>query len=190
MHDPAAVLAAARRELAAFPAVLDGLLSGLDPGAWRTRPEPAEWAPVEIVSHLHDEDGEDFGARLRVVIGGGRAFTPIDPERWARERGYLEADGRAVLTAFRTRRAANVAWLDGVVVESLTGTVALARAGSVSGLDLLAAWVAHDRLHLAHLAATLARVWAERWTPLRAEYAGPIPYGAPPQRPRVRRQSS
>ncbi|MBI2468476.1 MAG: hypothetical protein HYV62_11780, partial [Candidatus Rokubacteria bacterium] len=38
------------------------------------------------------------------------------------------------------------------------------------------AWVAHDRLHLRQLAGTLARLWATRWAPLRADYAGPIPY--------------
>lgn len=46
----------------------------------------------------------------------------------------------------------------------------------MSGLDLVAAWVTHDRLHLAQLAATLARTGANRWAPLRTEYAGPIPY--------------
>ncbi|HXD96773.1 MAG TPA: hypothetical protein VN646_09545 [Candidatus Acidoferrum sp.] len=51
--------------------------------------------------------------------------------------------------------------------------------GALSGLDLLAAWVAHDRLHLAQLAATLARGWADRWAPLRVDYAGPIPYASP-----------
>jgi len=40
--------------------------------------------------------------------------------------------------------------------------------------------VTHDRLHLAQLAATLARLGARRWTPLRAEYAGPIPYRESP----------
>ena len=45
-------------------------------------------------------------------------------------------------------------------------------------LDLLAAWVTHDLLHLAQLAATLARTGADRWAPLRTEYAGPIPYPA------------
>ena len=48
--------------------------------------------------------------------------------------------------------------------------------GLLRGLDLLAAWVAHDRLHLRQLAGTLARLWATRWAPLRADYAGPIPY--------------
>jgi hypothetical protein len=51
----------------------------------------------------------------------------------------------------------------------------------MSGLDLVAAWVTHDRLHLAQLASTLARAGADRWAPLRTAYAGPIPY-APPER--------
>jgi hypothetical protein len=51
--------------------------------------------------------------------------------------------------------------------------------GRLSGLDLITAWVTHDRLHLAQLAATLARTGADGWAPLRAEYAGPIPYGRP-----------
>ena len=29
------------------------------------------------------------------------------------------------------------------------------------------------------IAATLARGWADRWRPLRVEYAGPIPYAPP-----------
>jgi len=35
-------------------------------------------------------------------------------------------------------------------------------------------------LHLSQLAGTLTRLWADRWTPLRAEYAGPIPYAGDP----------
>jgi hypothetical protein len=172
----AALLAAARDELARLPDVLARLLGGLDGAGWRARPVPAEWAPVEIVCHLRDEEAEDFGARLRVVVAGGASFAPIDPERWAVERRYLEADGPAALDELRARRAASLAFLAGIEPGRLGGTVSHPRAGALSGLDLLAAWVAHDRLHLAQLAATLARGWATRWAPLRAEYAGPIPY--------------
>ena len=97
MHDPAGLLAAARDELARFPAVLERLLAGLDAAAWRARPAPKEWAPVEIVCHLRDEEVEDFGARVRVIADGGAGFAPIDPERWAVERDYLQADGPATL---------------------------------------------------------------------------------------------
>jgi len=179
--DPAALLAAARDELTRLPEVLDRLLGGLDAAGWRARPAPAEWAPVEIVCHLRDEETEDFGARARVVVEGGDRFAPIDPERSAVERRYLEADGRAALADFRTRRATSLAFLAALAPDRLTATVAHRRTGGLSGLDILAAWVAHDRLHLAQLAATLARVWTDRWAPLRTDYAGPIPY-PPPER--------
>jgi hypothetical protein len=173
----AALLAAARDELGRMPEALAHLLGGLDAAGWRARPAPAEWAPVEIVCHLRDEETEDFGARVRVVAEGGAAFVPIDPERWAVERRYHEADGPAALADFRARRAASLAFLATLVPERLTAAVTHPRAGALSGLDILAAWVAHDRLHLAQLAATLARGWADRWAPLRCDYAGPLPYG-------------
>ena len=178
MHEPRDVLTSARVELARFPLVLDALLMDLDAAAWRARPAAAEWAPVEIVCHLRDEEAEDFGARLRAVLEGGERFAPIDPERWATERRYLEDDGPRALGVFRERRAASLGSLDAVAPPRLTRVVAHARTGGLSGLDILAAWVEHDRLHLAQLAATLARVWATRWAPLHTEYAGPIPYAA------------
>jgi hypothetical protein len=177
--EPGALLAAARAELARTPDVLAGLVAGLDAAGWRARPAPKEWAPVEIVCHLRDEEVEDFGARVRVVVEGGAEFVRIDPERWAVERRYLEDDGPRALTTFRERRTTTLAFLSSLAADRLTGRVVHARTGGLSGLDLLAAWVAHDRLHLAQLAATLARGWADRWVPLHTEYAGPIPYAPP-----------
>jgi len=178
--DAAVLLASTRADLTALPVILDALLSRLDGALWGERPAPVEWSPVEIVCHLRDEEAEDFGARLRVVVEGGDGFTPIDPERWAQERGYRSTDPAAALSAFRERRAANLAFLAAVMPERLQASVAQPRAGALSGLDLLVAWVTHDRLHLAQLAATLARLGASRWAPLRADYAGPIPYAPGP----------
>jgi len=179
MDAPARLLAAARDELARFPAALDSLLGGLDAAGWRTRPAPNEWAPVEIVCHLRDEEVEDFGARVKVVLDGGASFAPIDPERWVVERCYLEADGPQALAAFHERRVASLGALVAIAPARLAAAVEHPRAGALSGLDLLAAWVTHDRLHLAQLASTLARLWATRWAPLRVDYAGPIPYANP-----------
>jgi hypothetical protein len=181
MTDAAELLAGARAELARLPRVLAALLEGLEPATWRERPASGEWSPVEIVCHLRDEEAEDFGARLRVVVEGGARFVPIDPPRWAEERGYRETEPAAALAALTERRAASLAFLAGVAPERLGRAVTHARLGSLSGLDILAAWVTHDRLHLAQLAATLARLGARRWAALRAEYAGPIPYGDPVQ---------
>jgi hypothetical protein len=179
MVDPAPVVAEARRELARLLPVLDGLVADLDAALWRARPAPGEWAPVEIVCHLRDEEAEDFPARIRVVLEGGGALAPIDPERWAVDRRYREADPPAALAALRASRAANLAWLGGVAPAALTASLTHPRLGAFSGLDFLAAWAIHDRLHVAQLAATLARLWADRWAPLRSGYAGPIPYPPP-----------
>ena len=59
------------------------------------RPAPGEWSPVEIICHLRDEEVEDFGARLQVIVSGAGDFTPIEPERWAEERRYREASLRS-----------------------------------------------------------------------------------------------
>jgi hypothetical protein len=178
---PDALLAEAREELARLPALLDALLAGLDETGARTRPAPDEWSPVEIICHLRDEEVEDFGARIRVILSGAGDFVPIDPERWAKERGYHEASLAFELNELRARRQTSLDLLARVTADTLTGSRTHRRLGRLSGLDLLAAWVAHDRIHLAQLAATLARIWAIRWAPLRAEYAGPIPYAPKPE---------
>jgi DinB superfamily len=178
MTTAAALLAGARDELARFPPLLDLALAGLDLPGWRARPRPGEWAPVEIVCHLRDEEAEDFGARVRAVLAGEAEVGPIDPERWAVARRYREADPAEALGAFRAHRTASLALLAGALPERLAAAVVSPSGLRLSGLDLLAAWVTHDRLHLRQLAGTLARLWADRWAPLRADYAGPIPYAA------------
>lgn len=176
MSDPARLLGEARRELARLAPLLDVLTGDLDAATVCTRPTPGEWAPIEIVCHLRDEDHEDFGARLRAVLDGQSAFLPIAPERWVDERRYREAELARTLDDLRTRRADNLALLASISPEHLRAAVAHPRLGPLSGMDLLVAWVAHDRLHVRQLAGTLARLWANRWAPLNAEYAGPIPY--------------
>ena len=180
MIDPATQLGSVRTDLARLPLVLDALLGGLDAATWRERPVAAEWSPLEIICHLRDEETEDFGARMRVIVEGGDAFVAIDPARWVEERRYRDADPMAALATLRERRAATLVFLAGLAPERLRHAVSHRRLGALSGLDLLAAWVTHDRLHLAQLAATLARLGARRWAPLRAEYAGPIPYAESP----------
>jgi hypothetical protein len=180
--DPSTLLSETRRELARFPTLLDGLVADLSPARWRARPAPDEWAPVEILCHLRDEEAEDFGARVRVILEGGARFTAIDPEGWATARRYHDADPAIALAAFRALRAANLALLAGAAPERLAVSGESPSGLRLSGLDLLVAWVTHDGLHLRQLAGTLAREWADRWAPLRADYAGPIPYPRPGER--------
>jgi hypothetical protein len=179
MTDAVTLLRETRRELGRFPDLLHGIVARLSSAQWRGRPAPGEWAPVEIVCHLRDEEAEDFGARVRVVLEGGTRFAPIDPKGWARDRRYLEADPAQALAAFRAHRAASLALLTGASPERLAGAGEASSGLRLTGLDVLAAWVAHDGLHLCQLASTLTREWADRWAPLRVDYAGPLPYPRP-----------
>jgi NAD(P)-dependent dehydrogenase (short-subunit alcohol dehydrogenase family) len=83
---------------------------------------------------------------------------------------WLDGKGVTVTGAARGIGAA--------IVEACAreGARVVARVGRLSGRDLLAAWVAHDRIRFAQLADTMARLWALRWPELRTDYAGPIPY--------------
>jgi hypothetical protein len=179
MTDASALLSEVSRELARFPRLLDLLVGELDEATWRSRPAPDEWAPVEVICHMRDEETEDFAARVGVILGGGARFARNDPEGSAVKRRYREADAREALAAFHARRAASIELLATVVPDRLLASAERPSGGRLSGLDLLAAWVAHDRLHLHQLAGTLARLWASRWAPLQTDYAGPIPYASP-----------
>jgi hypothetical protein len=174
--DVSTLLGLARAELARLPTAVESIAGGLDAVEARERPAPGEWSPVEILCHLRDEETEDFGARLAVIVEGGADFAPIDPEGWARTRGYRETALADAVRAWRERRRATLDRLAALEPAALAGARPHRQLGRLSGLDLLAAWVAHDRLHVAQLASTVARLWAERWSTLRVEYAGDIPY--------------
>jgi len=166
LTDPAVVLLACRRELERLPALLQHLVGDLDDDAARRRPAAGEWAPVEIVCHLRDEEVEDFGARLRAVLDRADRFAPIDPERWAVERRYLDQRLGDVLQELLERRRSSLEFLAGIDPARLRNAMH-SSGGQLSGLDLLVAWVTHDRLHAHQRTGTLARRWADRWSPLR-----------------------
>jgi DinB superfamily len=174
--DPEDVLGSSRRELARLPSILSALVNDLDPSTAGTRPATGEWAPIEILCHLRDEEAEDFGARLRAVLDGHAELPSIDPEGWVEARRYRDVPLGQALSDFLDRRAASLHFLTTIAPDRLRASAPHPSAGRLSGMDLLVAWVAHDHLHLQQLAATLARLWADRWTPLNVQYAGPIPY--------------
>src|SRR5712691_12374883 len=88
MTEASVLLTEVRRELARLPPLLDLLVGELDGATWRARPAPDEWAPVEIICHLRDEETEDFGARVRVILKGGTRFAPNDPDALAVAAGF------------------------------------------------------------------------------------------------------
>ena len=136
--------------------VFGGLVRGVSPAQAVWRPAPDRWSILEVVCHLADEEVEDFRTRVDYALHRpGETWPPIDPEGWARTRGYLDRDPADVLRRFQAEREASVTWLRSLVRPDWSKTYTHPKIGSLSAGDLLACWAAHDALHLRQIAKRL-----------------------------------
>jgi FMN phosphatase YigB (HAD superfamily) len=151
--DPAVVLSRMRGDLAA----LTEQVRGLSPEAWRTRPEPASWAPVEIACHMRDVELEVNGPRYRALINQSDAFVPAaDPDRWAAERGYIGQDGERAVMDFCRARLENIGLLETTKPEIWARPALHAIFGPTNLAELTSFAADHDTLHLDQLRRALA----------------------------------
>ena len=137
----------------------------------RWKPSPQDWSILEVINHLGDEEREDFRARLDLTLHHpGAPVPPIDPQGWVTERAYNGRDPGESLARFLAERQRSLDWLRSLAAPDWSQPTA--RPGLRAG-DLLAAWVAHDLLHLRQL-IELHYAWlAERAAPYAVDYAGP-----------------
>ncbi len=142
--------------LALTPAVVSALTSSLNDVDVRFKPESGAWSILEVLCHLGDEEVEDFRARLRSTIESpDRAWQPIDPEGWAKARNYNAQNPAVALDRFMRERAATLAWLRGLGEVDWLRAHVHPKIGAIRAGDLLAAWAAHDTLHIRQIAKRL-----------------------------------
>jgi hypothetical protein len=169
MHDPAAMI----ERLARFPDALEGAagcVSAADAG-WK--PGPEDWAIVEIVAHLADEETFDFRMRVRMTLDNPAAPWPqIDPEGWAEERRYIDRDCAAELARFRGERASSIEWLRTLSDPDWTRTYEHPVFGPISAGDVFVSWCAHDALHLRQVSKRLFQLAQRDGAPFATRYAG------------------
>jgi hypothetical protein len=136
-----------------FGPVLPAVVAGFSEDDLRWKPSGMDWSVLEIVRHLLDEETSDFRRRLRLtIVVPDQPWPEIDPQGWAVERKYNEGSAKDAATRFAAERKASVAFLQGLD-EGVWATVhADARFPSIRAGDLLAAWAAHDALHLRQIA--------------------------------------
>ena len=133
-----------------------------EPACWR--PEATAWSVLEVINHLHDEEREDFREHLDWILHrADEPWSSIDPRGWVSQRQYNSRHLADSLAAFLRERQRSLAWLAGLNDVDWTA-VQQAPWGSVTGGDMLAAWVAHDLLHMRQLVEL-------RWALMRREFA-------------------
>lgn len=150
---------------------IEAAYRGMPPDVGTHRPGPEKWSLVEILGHLVDEERDDFGTRLRLIVADPALdWPPNDPVRNVRERRHQEKPAAALLADFVAARAETLAWLRTLDDEALK-TVKHDPRGSLAAGDLLAAWVAHDLAHLAQMARTRLSAWKALAAPYSVDYA-------------------
>lgn len=174
---------------------IGALVESLSADQARWKPSDAEWSVVEVVSHLADEEVEDFRRRLEHTLERPDAeWPPIDPEGWAVERGYAGRDPQESLDRFLQERRRSVGWLRGLTSrgpnvpdpagrERPSGSDAPPapdwdrahdhpRLGAIRAGDLLAAWLAHDLIHIRQITRLRHGLLVRDARPYDTAYAG------------------
>ena len=151
------------------PTAVGALLEDLPETFVRATEGEGTWSPYDVVGHLIHGELTDWIPRARHILSGDlRPFTPFD-----RTAQFRESEGKSLgelLAAFTELRERNVAEL----LEMKLGEGDLGRTGrhpdfgEVTLGQLLAAWVVHDLDHVAQIARTMAKVYADAVGPWQA----------------------
>ena len=149
------------------------LVAGISPEQAKRKPAADEWSVLEVINHLYDEEREDFRQRLDYLLNHpGEVWPPIDPEGWVTSRRYNERELASSLKNFLDERQKSLAWLDNLENPNLEAFETHPIAGKFHAGDMLAAWVAHDLLHLRQLVELKYFLMAEAVRPYSPRYAG------------------
>ena len=156
-----------------FPLCLEPLVTSLNVEDARWKPAGEQWSVLEVVCHLRDEETEDFRTRLRLTLQDPQAAWPsIDPPRAALARRYNEDSLPVALQKFLDERQQSVAWLTSLDAPNWHSCHMHPQLGRFSAGDLLAAWSAHDWLHLRQISKRLFELTAVQARPFATYYAG------------------
>jgi hypothetical protein len=140
----------------------------------RWKPVSGAWSILEIVGHLADEEEFDFRERVRLTLADpSHPWPPIDPEGWAVERRYNEQQLAAVIARFSKLRDESLGWLRSLEQPDWDRTHQHPQHGPFRAGDILAAWVAHDYLHLRQISKRLCELAARDAGDYSVRYAGP-----------------
>jgi hypothetical protein len=144
------------RSLERFGHMLPEVVREVSDDDSRWKPPNGAWSIVEVVCHLGDEEEFDFGQRVRLTLtDANTTWPPIDPEGWAIERHYNQSSLDDAVRRFVQLRNESVQWLRAESDPDWNATHEHPKFGPFRAGDILAAWVAHDYLHLRQISKRL-----------------------------------
>lgn len=145
--------------LSSTPAVLDGLLHGLNADAWLRKPSSSEWTMTELICHLRDTEREIHQMQLDLFAKQDVPFIPRpDTGVWASQRNYLHENGAAALDDFISVRRGILEKLSAVSREGWERKARHAIFGPTNFREVVGFMADHDRLHIQQAWSTLKKL--------------------------------
>lgn len=145
-----------------FGRMLPEIVRGVTADDSRWKPADGAWSILEIVCHLADEEELDFPKRAKLTLTSpSDPWPPIDPEGWADERRYNEGNLAEAVQRFGSLRTESTTWLRSLENPDWNQAYNHPKFGPFRAGDILAAWVAHDYLHLRQISKRMYQL-AER----------------------------
>jgi len=109
---------------------------------------------------------------LRHILDQAEGLPPaIDPVGWVTERAYNQREVTASLQNFLRERDQSLFWLRNLSSPDWNAAVE-GPFGRIHAGDMLAAWVAHDLLHIRQLTELNFAYHREQINSYRVDYAG------------------
>ena len=162
-----------RRRLESSAGALKALTSGIEPAEAIWKPDAGRWSILEVINHLADEEVEDFRTRLDILLHRPEdPFPPIDPQRWVVARAYARRGPEESLARFLAERVRTLDWLEQIEATDLDREKPRPGGGSITARELMAAWAAHDLLHVRQITRLRYDYLADEVAPSSLAYAG------------------
>ncbi len=156
-----------------FPEVLRAITDQLSEEDYRWKPPDGSWSILEIVSHLADEEVDDFRMRVRLTLEDpNQPWPPIDPTGWSEDRKYNQGNFDSALQRFFSERQDSIHWLEQLNNPNWENTYDHPQIGPMRAGDIMSAWVAHDLLHLRQITKRLYQLVQKNCGDYSLIYAG------------------
>ncbi len=162
------------KSLEANISVFQSLVQDIDKQQAGWKPDEKKWSVLEVINHLYDEEREDFRVRLDLILHHPEQdWPPIDPENWVIEREYNKRDFLESLAKWVTERKKSVDWLNNLSQPEFTKSYDHPKLWEIRAGDMLAAWLAHDFLHMRQIVNLKLEYAIQKSQPYSIKYAAP-----------------
>ena len=141
--------------LSASPAVLRSISLTLSQETWTHEPTPSDWALTEIVCHLRDTEREIHHAQIKLFDQTDPFIPRPDTSVWAKQRKYLNENGRNALSQFASARLETISLLKNVQDDDWSRRARHAIFGPTNFMEVAGFMADHDRMHIQQVWKTL-----------------------------------